>query len=109
MIDPVSLLYSDENIPSYPDVIDGVNNLNAYNITYERMSLYSGGTVEADPYTMILPSIVGTILSVQPGDEMKIMVGSSNKETGRGIVRANVNTMPGFYFTDYYSVYYAST
>ena len=117
-IDPVALLYSNENLPSYPSTIEGVNQGNPYNITYRgQWNDYNitGGYwtqsvgLDSAALPILLPSVLGNMLAVEAGDEMKVQVADENDLTMRAVVRGLATQFPGFYFTDYMSTFIAVT
>ena len=86
-VDPVAMLFSNENLPSYPPTIQNVNQGNPYNITYRgQWNDYdiSGGYwtqsvgLDAAALPILLPSVLGNMLAVEAGDEMKVQIADEN-------------------------------
>ena len=81
--DPVAMLFSDEQLPSYPETIPNVNSRNAYNITFSLQNIYNvyqvnAGAIDTDGYTILVPGIFNTLLPVKAGEWMKIQIADEN-------------------------------
>ena len=108
-VDPIAMLYSTSNIPAYPETITGVNDGNAYNITFSGPDGYEGFQDETFYFTVpiAIPGVISSYLAADAGDLMKIQLGDSNEFTYRAIVRSVLIKMPGMYMTNYESYYLA--
>ena len=94
--DPVAMLFSEQDLASYPETIPDVNSMNAYNITFSLQNVYNGyqhnlGSQATDGYTILVPGIFNSLLPVKAGEWMKIQVAYENDQTLRTMVRATVN------------------
>ena len=103
------MLYSTSNIPKYPETITGVNDGNAYNITFSGQDGYEGFQGETFYFTIpvAIPGVISSYLAADAGDLIKIQLGDSNEFTYRAIVRSVLIKMPGMYMTNYESYYQA--
>ena len=68
------MLWSTSNIPEYPTTITGVNDGNAYNITFSGQNGYEGFQDETFYFTVpiVIPGVISSALAVDAGDLMKI-------------------------------------
>ena len=96
-IDAVGLLYSDEDLYTYPTYPG--DNQDAYNIGVQYSTNYAKKGTSTRDMRMLLPYGLSGLMGLSAGDLVRWKTSSGGTNTYMATVRGLVTKMPGFYFS----------
>ena len=89
------MLYSSENLDLYPETTPGVNDKNAYEISFTQYGYNAQSGSSSDTFPVLFPTALENFNSIKAGQTMKLMIGSYDSATYRMKVRALASQVPG--------------